>query len=190
MAQVVDARAIVNGIVGLMATGGSTNHTLHLPAIARAAGFILEWEDFADISHATPLLARVYPNGAADVNRFHRSGGMAFIVRELIAAYQQMIARAHDHGLKIYGATILPDFGGPYYHPDAANEADRHAVNDWIRAPGHFDAIVDFDALVRDPVHPERMRPELDSGDHIHPSLAGYRAMAEAVPLALFARHR
>jgi phosphogluconate dehydratase len=86
LSEIVDARAIVNGVVGLMATGGSTNHTLHLPAIARAAGFILTWEDFADISHATPLLARVYPNGAADVNRFHRSGGMAFIVRELIAA--------------------------------------------------------------------------------------------------------
>jgi phosphogluconate dehydratase len=86
LSDIVDVRAIVNGVVGLMATGGSTNHTLHLPAIARAAGFILEWEDFADISHVTPLLARVYPNGAADVNRFHRSGGMAFIMRELIAA--------------------------------------------------------------------------------------------------------
>jgi phosphogluconate dehydratase len=86
LADIVDVRAIVNGVVGLMATGGSTNHTLHLPAIARAAGFILEWEDFADISHVTPLLARVYPNGAADVNRFHRSGGMAFVIRELIAA--------------------------------------------------------------------------------------------------------
>jgi len=86
LADIVDVRAVVNGVVGLMATGGSTNHTLHLPAIARAAGFILEWEDFADISHVTPLLARVYPNGAADVNRFHRSGGMAFVIRELIAA--------------------------------------------------------------------------------------------------------
>ena len=86
LGDIVDVRAIVNGVVGLMATGGSTNHTLHLPAIARAAGFILEWEDLADISHVTPLIARVYPNGAADVNRFHRSGGMAFVVRELIAA--------------------------------------------------------------------------------------------------------
>ena len=86
LSDIVDVRAIVNGVVGLMATGGSTNHTLHLPAIARAAGLILEWEDFADISHVTPLLARVYPNGAADVNRFHRSGGMGFVIRELIAA--------------------------------------------------------------------------------------------------------
>ena len=86
LSDIVDVRAIVNGVVGLMATGGSTNHTLHLPAIARAAGLILEWEDFADISHVTPLLARMYPNGAADVNRFHRSGGMGFVIRELIAA--------------------------------------------------------------------------------------------------------
>ncbi len=86
LAEIVDARAIVNGVVGLMATGGSTNHTLHLPAIAHAAGLILEWEDFADLSRVVPLLARIYPNGSADVNRFQASGGMAFIVRELVAA--------------------------------------------------------------------------------------------------------
>jgi phosphogluconate dehydratase len=104
LADIVDARAIVNGVVGLMATGGSTNHTLHLPAIARAAGFILEWEDFADISHVTPLLARVYPNGAADVNRFHRSGGMAFIVRELIAAglVHEDVRTVSGEGLRAY----------------------------------------------------------------------------------------
>jgi lysophospholipase L1-like esterase len=110
----------------------------------------------------------------------------ATMVRELIAAYQQMIARARDHGLKIYGATILPDFGGAYYHPDAANEADRHAVNDWIRAPGHFDAVIDFDAVMRDPAHPDAMLPAYDSGDHLHPGPAGYKAMADSIPLALF----
>ena len=83
LAEILDERAIVNGVVGLMATGGSTNHALHLPAMARAAGIILEWEDLAAISHATPLLARIYPNGSADVNHFHAAGGMAFLVREL-----------------------------------------------------------------------------------------------------------
>ncbi|HKD22387.1 MAG TPA: phosphogluconate dehydratase, partial [Rhizomicrobium sp.] len=83
LAEMIDERAIVNGVVGLMATGGSTNHALHLPAMARAAGIILEWEDLAAISHATPLLARIYPNGSADVNHFHAAGGMAFLVREL-----------------------------------------------------------------------------------------------------------
>jgi phosphogluconate dehydratase len=86
LARVIDVRAIVNAIVGLMATGGSTNHTLHLPAIARAAGIVLDWEDFADISAVTPLLARIYPNGAADVNVFHAAGGMAFLMRTLLDA--------------------------------------------------------------------------------------------------------
>jgi phosphogluconate dehydratase len=86
LCDVIDERAIVNGVVGLMATGGSTNHTLHLVAIARAAGIALDWEDFDAISRATPLLTRVYPNGSADVNHFHAAGGMAFLIRELLDA--------------------------------------------------------------------------------------------------------
>ncbi len=86
LADVLDARAFVNGVVGLMATGGSTNHALHLPAMARAAGVILTWEDMDDISSVVPLLARVYPNGSADVNHFHAAGGMGFVIRELLAA--------------------------------------------------------------------------------------------------------
>jgi phosphogluconate dehydratase len=86
MARVVDTKSIVNAIVGLMATGGSTNHALHLPAMAQAAGIIVDWNDFSDISSVTPLLARVYPNGTADINQFHAAGGMAFITRELLLA--------------------------------------------------------------------------------------------------------
>jgi phosphogluconate dehydratase len=84
--HVVDERAIVNGCVALLATGGSTNHTLHLVAIARAAGVQLTWDDFADLSPAVPLLARIYPNGDADVNHFHAAGGVAVLVRELLGA--------------------------------------------------------------------------------------------------------
>jgi phosphogluconate dehydratase len=84
--RVVDERAIVNAMVGLMATGGSTNHFIHLPAIAAAAGIEINWDDFADLSRVTPLLARIYPNGSADVNQFHAAGGMAFLTRELIEA--------------------------------------------------------------------------------------------------------
>jgi phosphogluconate dehydratase len=84
--QVIDEKAIVNGVVGLNATGGSTNHTLHLVAIARAAGIHLTWDDFHDISEVVPLLARVYPNGTDDVNVFHQSGGMQFLMRELLGA--------------------------------------------------------------------------------------------------------
>jgi phosphogluconate dehydratase len=82
--HVVDEKAVVNGIVGLLATGGSTNHTLHLVAIARAAGIIIDWNDFDELSAIVPLLAKVYPNGKADVNHFHAAGGMAFLVRNLL----------------------------------------------------------------------------------------------------------
>jgi phosphogluconate dehydratase len=82
--HVIDEKAIINGIVALLATGGSTNHTMHLVAMARAAGIIIDWDDFDALSQAVPLLARVYPNGKADVNHFHAAGGVAFLVRELL----------------------------------------------------------------------------------------------------------
>ncbi len=82
--QIVDAKAIVNGIVALLATGGSTNHTMHLVAVARAAGYIVNWDDFSDLSKATPLLTRIYPNGSADINHFTAAGGMALLFKELL----------------------------------------------------------------------------------------------------------
>ena len=84
--HVVDERAIVNAIVGLLATGGSTNHTIHLVAIARAAGIVINWDDFRDLSDVVPLIARVYPNGRADVNHFHAAGGMGYVIGELLDA--------------------------------------------------------------------------------------------------------
>lgn len=84
IAEIVDEKSIVNAIIGLMATGGSTNHALHIPAIARAAGIIVNWDDFDAISKMTPLLTRIYPNGQADVNHFHAAGGMGFLIRELL----------------------------------------------------------------------------------------------------------
>jgi phosphogluconate dehydratase len=83
LAQVVDEKAIVNAMAGLLATGGSTNHAIHLPAIARAAGIIIDWQDFAELSSVVPLVARIYPNGAKDVNDFHDAGGMAFVTYTL-----------------------------------------------------------------------------------------------------------
>jgi phosphogluconate dehydratase len=82
----IDEKAIVNACVGLLATGGSTNHAIHIPAIARAAGIAIDWSDLEELSDAVPLVARVYPNGSGDVNDFHRAGGMAFVVRELLGA--------------------------------------------------------------------------------------------------------
>ncbi|CDO34360.1 MULTISPECIES: phosphogluconate dehydratase [Novosphingobium] len=86
MAQVVNEKAIVNACVGLLATGGSTNHAIHLPAMARAAGIVLDWDDLSELSSAVPLITRVYPNGSGDVNHFHAAGGMAWVVRELLDA--------------------------------------------------------------------------------------------------------
>jgi phosphogluconate dehydratase len=95
---VIDAKAIVNGLVGLMATGGSTNHALHMVAIARAAGIVIDWTDVDDISRATPLLARIYPNGSGDVNQFQAAGGLAFLTRELLSA-----GLLHDDVLTVAG---------------------------------------------------------------------------------------
>ena len=86
LGQVVDEKAVVNAAVGLLATGGSTNHAIHLPAIARSAGIDIDWQDFDELSAAVPLIARVYPNGSGDVNDFHHAGGMAFVTRTLLEA--------------------------------------------------------------------------------------------------------
>ncbi len=86
VSAILDERAFVNGMVGLMATGGSTNHVIHLPAMARAAGILIDLQDFHDLSQVTPLLARVYPNGLADVNHFHAAGGLGFLIGQLLSA--------------------------------------------------------------------------------------------------------
>jgi lysophospholipase L1-like esterase len=112
------------------------------------------------------------------------------MVASILAAFRQMIERAHEHEIKMIGATIMPYGASGYYHPDAANEADREAINSWIRSAGHFDAVIDFDALMRDPKQPSRLRKEYDLGDGLHPSAAGYQAMGEAVPLSLFSGGR
>ena len=107
-------------------------------------------------------------------------------VARIIGAYRQIIARAHAKGIKVIGGTIMPFVGNGYYHANRDNEADRQAVNAWIRTPGHFDAVVDFDRVMRDPAKPERLLPAYDDGDALHPSPAGYRAMGDAIPLNLF----
>jgi lysophospholipase L1-like esterase len=129
--------------------------------------------------------------GVNDLGGLARDGEVpaaehAAMAQRVIAAYEQIIARAHAHGLRVYGATITPYVGSGYYRPGPLSEADRQAVNAWIRAAGHFDAVIDFDAVVRDPQHPDQLLPTYDCGDHLHPSLAGYKAMGEAVLLSLF----
>jgi len=84
IADIIDEKSIVNAVIGLMTTGGSTNHTIHIPAIAKAAGIIVDWDDFSELSKVTPSLTRIYPNGSADVNHFHAAGGMGYLMRELL----------------------------------------------------------------------------------------------------------
>jgi lysophospholipase L1-like esterase len=106
---------------------------------------------------------------------------------EIIAGHQQLIERARAGGLKIYGATLTPFEGTPfpgYFTP--AGEAKRQAVNAWIRTSGEYDAVIDFDLVTRDPNNPTFLLPAYDSGDHLHPSDAGYEAMGNAIDLKLF----
>jgi lysophospholipase L1-like esterase len=131
--------------------------------------------------------------GVNDLGGLTRTGEVSQVehatrVRRVVAAYEQIVARAHAHGIRVIGATITPYVGSEYYHPGPLSEADRQAVNTWIRSPGHFDAVVDFDAVVRDPRQPDRLVPAYDCGDHLHPSPAGYKAMGESVPLTVFTR--
>jgi phosphogluconate dehydratase len=124
LADIVDERAIVNAIVGLLATGGSTNHTLHLVAIANAAGIRIDWDDFSDLSDIVPLLARIYPNGSADVNHFHAAGGMGFLVRELLDA-----GLMHTDVLTINGPGLTAYTREPYLSPNGLAWRDAPAVS-------------------------------------------------------------
>jgi lysophospholipase L1-like esterase len=130
--------------------------------------------------------------GINDIGTFDRAGTLppashAHLVADLTAAYAQMVMRAHSAGIKVFGATLTPFADSPTYNPHPLSEADRIAFNDWIRAPGHVDAVIDFDRAIRDPASPDHMMAAYDSGDHLHPSAAGYHAMADAIPLSLFA---
>jgi len=135
--------------------------------------YLIVLEGINDLGEAT----RLAPISAA---------GHTQLAHDIIGAYEQIVLRAHAHGILVMGGTLTPDTGSDYFHPSAASEADRQAINAWIRQPGHFDAVIDFDRVVGDPQHPDRLLPAYDSGDHLHPSPAGYRAMAAAIPLKFF----
>ncbi|OYX04263.1 MAG: GDSL family lipase [Caulobacter vibrioides] len=109
----------------------------------------------------------------------------ARMAKDLISAYAGMVAKARAKGIKAIGATILPYSGSAYYHPPAEAEAARQTINAWIRAPGNFDAVIDWDAVLRDPARPTYLLPAYDN-DGLHPNMAGYKAMADAIPLSLF----
>jgi phosphogluconate dehydratase len=130
LAEIVDERTIVNAIVGLLATGGSTNHTIHLVAMARAAGVQIDWDDFSTLSDVVPLIARVYPNGAADVNQFHAAGGMAFVIRELLGAglLQGDVKTVVGDGLADYANEPWLDSGVLSWRPGATVSGDTEIL--------------------------------------------------------------
>ena len=171
--------------VGVVNAGIAGNRVLHdLPemvcgpsALSRfdrdvlsvpGARFLIIFEGFNDVTHPT---ANALPE-------------QAVTIEQVIGGLKQLIARARGHRLKIIGATELPCEGTSFYSPEIA--AERGALNQWIRTSNVFDAVIDFEAAVRDPDHPARVRPDFDSGDHDHLNDAGYRAMAEAIDLKLF----
>ncbi len=123
--------------------------------------------------------------GINDINfRGRTDGPNALTAEEMIWGYRQIIDRCHEQGIRVIGATIMPEEGVPT--ASERGEGIRQAVNRWIREPGNFDAVVDFDAVVRDPKNPVRLKAEFDPGDHIHPNDKGNQAMADAFDLRLF----
>jgi phosphogluconate dehydratase len=135
--ELVDEKAVVNGVVALLATGGSTNHTMHLPAIAAAAGIALTWDDFDDLSAVVPLLARVYPNGAADVNHFHAAGGTGFLIGELLDAglLHGDVRTIVGDGLAPYRDRPVLDVAGALRWEPAAAESGDVEVLRGVAAP-------------------------------------------------------
>ncbi len=186
-AQGVRTRAVVNqGIsgnrilhdgAGASALARFDRDVLSLPGVTH----MIVLEGINDITFPHIRLPRAKPaDGASDEAPFKSQFVSA---EELIVGLQQIIARARAHGIKVYGATIMPCEGVNTYSDEG--EEIRQAVNKWIRTSNAFDAVIDFDTLMSDPLHPAKMRAEYDSGDHVHPGAAGYRAMADYVPLKL-----
>ncbi|MFT5591134.1 MAG: phosphogluconate dehydratase [Bradyrhizobium sp.] len=128
--RLVDEKSIVNAIIALLATGGSTNHTLHLVAIAKAAGIVIDWNDFAALSTAIPLLTRIYPNGDADVNHFHAAGGTGFVIRELLDAglLHEDVTTVLGKGLRAHCSEAFLQDDAVVWRPVPLESADRNVV--------------------------------------------------------------
>jgi phosphogluconate dehydratase len=135
--EMIDERSIVNGVVGLHATGGSTNHTLHILAMARAAGIVLTWQDISDLSDTVPLLARVYPNGLADVNHFHAAGGMGFLIKQLLKGgyLHDDVRTVYGRGLQAYTVDALLGENGTVARQPAPEVSHDPKVLSTIEAP-------------------------------------------------------
>jgi lysophospholipase L1-like esterase len=162
----IGGNAVLRDIIGLNALARFDRDVLSLPNVTH----LILLEGINDIGFSS---APANPNSVRAVD-----------ADALIAAYRQIIVRAHLHGIKVIGGTLLP-FQGAMYYSDAGNQT-RQRVNEWIRSGRDFDGIVDFDRALRDPSEPKKLAAAYDSGDHLHPSDAGYAAMANAFSLGLF----
>jgi lysophospholipase L1-like esterase len=149
---------------GVSALARLDRDVLSQPGVA----WLIVLEGINDIGNATAGLGNAPP----------------LTVNELIQAHRQIIDRAHMHGIKVIGGTLTPFEGANYFREEG--ETIRQALNQWIRTSGDYDAVIDFDAVVRDPANPRRIRADFDPGDHLHPNDAGYRAMAEGIDLKIF----
>ena len=137
-----------------------------------------------DVLSVPGVAAIVLLEGINDVGYSSTVPSEAVTADDIIAAYRQIIRRAHARGIAVIGATIMPYENAHYYVP--GGEQMRQTVNQWIRTGGAFDGLIDFDAAMRDPAHPAQVKPALQRGDHLHPNDAGYAAMADAIDLRLF----
>jgi lysophospholipase L1-like esterase len=172
----------INGRLGVVNRGISGNRLVSNPPEGSLAGrnalerFDRDVLATAGVKYMTVML------GINDIGNSPSDNPIS--ADALIAGYRQLIARAHEKGIAIYGATLTPFEGASYYSPQ--KDVVRQAVNNWIRSNDEFDGVIDFDAVTRDPAHPSRFLPAYDSGDHLHPNDLGYQAMGNAVPLELF----
>ena len=176
--------------VATLNAGIGGNRILHDPAGSATFGMNALARFDRDVLAQPGVKYVVILEGANDLGHPGSAGrpvSETVSAEDLIAGMKQMIERAHEHGLKVFGATLTPFEGTTnvgYFTPE--KEVKRKAINDWIRNGKAFDGVFDFDKATRDPAHPDRMLPANDSGDHLHPSDAGYRAMGESIDLSLF----
>jgi lysophospholipase L1-like esterase len=181
--------SIVNaGMVGnrLLSDGSGISASFGVSALARFDRDVLSLPGVTHIVLLEGINDIAFP-GTKMGGRFLADPMDVRTPEDLIAAYQQLISRAHAHGIKIFGATMTPfedaTFSGYY---SESKEKIRQAVNQWIRTGGAFDGVIDFDVVLRDPDHPSRLLPQFASKDHLHPNDAGYQAMTDAVDMHLF----
>jgi lysophospholipase L1-like esterase len=172
----------INTRLGVVNRGISGNRLLSNPPEGSLAGRSIQERFDRDVLATAGVRYMTLMIGINDIGNSSPTNPVS--ADDLIAAYRQVIARAHAKGIAVYGATLTPFEGAGYYSPE--KEVVRQAVNNWIRSSDEFDAVIDFDRVTRDPAHPTRFLPAYDSGDHLHPNDLGYQAMGNAVPLELF----